>query len=635
MKASRKKHRRFPPRSGASTERVAQRVRVELTGFDQYGAAIGRDEDGAAVVAAYGIPGESVVVEVREESPEYALGEVVEVLEPSDDRVEPRCAHFGTCGGCQLQHVDYPAQTRLKTDIVRDQLRTVGGLVDAPVSPMVAADSPWNYRNHARFTVRRGGMTGFTHWLTHKFEPIEECHIMDSRINAVRAELDGKMGKARQLGVRFGTNTSSHLIHPKLDPEDSGGLETGQTGHDERLAGVRFRVSAASFFQVNTRQAERMAGLVRDGLHLGGTDVLLDAYAGVGTFAALFAPLCSKVIAVEESASAIRDAKENVGDLPNVEVIEAKTEDFLEGFRTKPDAVILDPPRSGCDRRVIKWVGRVKPPRVVYVSCEPATLARDLRLLVLSGYRVVDVTPLDMFPQTYHIECVATLELATEPLVLASTSPRRVQLVREMAVAAQAIAPEADEPAPRPHDDPHDYARSLAEAKARSIAVDALVPVLGADTVVIAPGGRILGKPVDDDDAREMLRRLRDREHSVVTGVAVIQPGRKEVVSDSLRTRVWMRDFTDEEIDAYVASGTALDRAGAYGIQDDSFAPVSRLAGCRPNVVGLPLCLTSRLLARTDALPAFAAVALPEFAADESQLSGRGDCRYCRPPQLR
>ena len=625
MKASRKKHRRFPPRSGRADESIARRVQVTLTGMDEFGAAIGQDDNGERFVAAFGIPGETVVVEVREETDAGTVGEVVGVLDSSADRAEPRCAHFGVCGGCQLQHMEYGAQIKLKTRTVRDQMRRLGGFVDTPISPMVGAASPWNYRNHARFTVRREGSTGFTHWFTHRFEPVDECHIMDPRINEVRSSLDGKLGKAaRQLGVRVGTNTSSYLIHPKLAPADAGEFETGQAGHDEQLAGVPFRVSAASFFQVNTHQAERMVSLVRDGLRLGGADVLLDAYAGVGTFAALFSPLCSRVIAVEESTAAIRDAKQNLDGLPNVEIVEAKTEDYLEALAVRPDCVILDPPRSGCDPRVIDSIRRLRPERVVYVSCDPATLARDLRSLVLGGYRVEDITPLDMFPQTYHIECVATLELAEAPLVLASTSPRRTELIGNLPASAHALAPLVDEPRPHPQQTPADYARTMAEAKASSFANEAVVPVLGADTIVVGRDGEVLGKPADEKEAIIMLRSLRGMVHTVITGVAVTDPARDVVLSDTVETRVRMRHYSDAEIDFYVSSGAPLDKAGAYGIQDTLFAPVADIDGCRLNVVGLPLCLASRLLVESGTLA--------DVTETESEGVKQRDCRFCRVP---
>ena len=312
MKAARKKHRRFPPRSGRAPtlDGPPERLRVTLTDFGPYGDAVGHAEDGRPVHVAYGLPGEEVVVEVRGEDEGKVIAEVVQVVSASPHRVEPQCAHFGTCGGCQLQHMDYPSQLEFKRRIVVDRLRKVGGLIDAPVSPVVGADDPWHYRNNARFTVRgREGNVGFTHWYTHRFLPIGECPIMDPRINAAKAALDGRVAGARQLAVRVGRNTESYLIHPALEERDDVTLETGQLGHEERLFGVPFRISAASFFQVNTTQAERMAALVRDRLKLKGTDLLLDAFAGVGTFAALFAPLCARVVAIEESASAVLDAR--------------------------------------------------------------------------------------------------------------------------------------------------------------------------------------------------------------------------------------------------------------------------------------------------------------------------------------
>ena len=369
-------------------------------------------------------------------------------------------------------------------------------------------------------------------------------------------------------------------------------------------------------------QAERMAASVRDRLHLKGTDFLLDAFAGVGTFAALLAPFCARVIAIEESAAAIRDSRVNLVWASNVEVIEARTEDALAVMTERPTAVILDPPRSGCDPRVLEALGRIKPERLVYVSCEPETLARDLRQLVLLGFFVMDVTPLDMFPQTYHIECVATLERAIpRSIILASTSPRRVALLTTSGQPFQALRPATIEEPPVVGVSPEEYAQAQARLKALSLATGARVRVLGADTVVVAPDGAILGKPVDKDDARRMLEMLRGKTHRVVTAVAVAEPGGGSVRDGSLSTAVLMRDYSDSDVNAYLDSGLPLDRAGAYGIQDEAFRPVANVEGCRLNVVGLPLCLTSELLA--DASGWFART--PSTGA---QTVRRG-CSYC------
>ena len=446
MKASRKKHRRFPPRGGnpPAPDGPPQRLTIELERAGHQGETVGRRDDGKIVLAAYGIAGERVVVEVREEHPSHIVAEVVEVLRPSPERVEPRCPHFGVCGGCQLQHISYEEQGRIKQQVLADQLRQIGGIVNPPVSPILAAENPWNYRNNARFTVRREGVTGFTHWHTHRFEPIDECQIMDTRINDIKRKLDGALiNRERQLAVRIGRNTGDTLVHPALNGRgDELGVETGQDSHTERLFNVPFKVSAASFFQVNTAQAERMIALVRDRLRPAPSDTIVDAYAGVGTIAALLAPMCGRVIAIEESAAAVRDAEINLAPFPNVEMILAKTEEALPELNERVDAVILDPPRQGCYPEVIDAIRRLQPRRIVYVSCDPATLASDLNRLILGGYTLTDVTPVDMFPHTYHIESVSTLErLPKDGFILASTSTRRHEILTHQNTPFAALAP--------------------------------------------------------------------------------------------------------------------------------------------------------------------------------------------------
>lgn len=386
---------------------MEERLRIQLTDMAYLGEALGR-HDGQVVFVAYGIPGEEVLVELGKRKPGYLEGAVAEVLSPSSHRVTPPCPYFGACSGCAWQHIDYAYQLELKQRIVAEQLRRIGKLEGVPVAPTLASPSPYHYRNQARFSVDAQGKLGFVRRHTRRFLPIEACLIMDSWINQAMLRLQGRAPGAHQVVVRYGVNTGNYLIHPGLG--EGVGLETGQPYYEEVLGGRHFRISGASFFQVNIAQAEQMVGVVRDRLGLTGTQLLVDAYAGVGTFGALLAPQVAKIIAIEESAVALRDAEVNMAGIANLELHQAKTEQVLPQLKERPDAVILDPPRAGCHRQVLAALLELKPRRVVYVSCDPATLARDLAVLVAGGYGLLSVEPIDMFPQTYHIEAVATLE---------------------------------------------------------------------------------------------------------------------------------------------------------------------------------------------------------------------------------
>ncbi|KPK22015.1 MAG: 23S rRNA methyltransferase [Dehalococcoidia bacterium SM23_28_1] len=371
------------------------------------GGAIGR-HDGQVVFAAYGIPGEEAVVEIERYSKDYLMGRVVEVLSPSPHRVEAPCPYFGTCGGCQWQHIDYPFQAELKARIVGEQLRRIGKFEEPPVAATVTAEERWHYRNHARFSTDRQGQLGFVSLLRRRFVRIDHCRIMHPWINGVLERLQGKCAGLHQVAIRYGVRTEQALIHPSLKEIDDS-IPSGQTSYEEELLGKRFRISGASFFQVNTRQAEVLIEVVRDRLALAEDQLLLDAYAGVGTFAVLLAPHVKRVIAIEESPAAVADAVINQAGINNIVFYQGKVEQILPDLRQRPQAAILDPPRVGCHPDTIAAVLKRPPARLVYVSCDPATLARDLRALCRGGYRLQEVQPVDMFPQTFHIECVATL----------------------------------------------------------------------------------------------------------------------------------------------------------------------------------------------------------------------------------
>lgn len=387
---------------------IAERARVTFEDVAHQGEALAR-LNGEVIFVGYALPGEEALVEIRRHRKGYAYGRLLEVINPSPHRVEPRCHYYRQCGGCQWQHVDYSYQLELKRRVVQEQMRRIGKLSDVPVLPTLPAPEPWHYRNHARFTVGQGGQLGFVQRYSHRFLPIDFCHLMHPQINSILSELQGKCAETTQLNIRVGTRTGQFLIQPALHSAEIA-VPSGQASFEEEMGGHRFRISAPSFFQVNTAQAERLAGVVRERLRLSGDETLLDAYAGVGTFALLLASSVKKVVAIEESPPALKDARVNAAGVTNVEFLQGKVEDLLPQLEIKPQAVILDPPRAGCHSKVISVLKDIAPARIVYVSCDPATLARDLALLCDDGvYRVEQAQPVDMFPQTYHIECVATI----------------------------------------------------------------------------------------------------------------------------------------------------------------------------------------------------------------------------------
>lgn len=572
-----------------------QRLQLELTGMGRLGEAMAEVE-GKPVFVFGGIPGEEVVAEVIRERRHYIAAHVLEVRSRSPHRVEPPCEYFGDCTGCQWQHIDYQHQLTMKRDAVVDALRRIGGLPYVSVEETLPSPRQFGYRNHARFTVgRREGVLGFVHREKRRYVEVEQCLLMDQWINRTLEQLRGHCSETSQIALRYGTRTGDWLIQPALH-SPTVPLATGQKHYRDVVSGTTFRVSSPSFFQVNTLQTERMVDWIRKALRLDGSETVVDAYAGVGTFSALLAPHAAKVIAIEESAAAIQDARENLAPFRNVAIHKATTEDALNALGRRVDVVILDPPRAGCGNEALDALRRLAPGRVVYVSCDAETLARDLKTLAAGAFRIDAVQPLDMFPQTYHVECLALLRLREgHPVTLASSSPRRASILESAGLPFSTVAPKGDETPPGRRD-PADYVQALALEKARQVSVGVQRGVvLAADTVVVHEG-RVVGKPVAEDEAMAMLRSLRGREHLVLTGVVAMDATSGRYASGTRVSRVLMREYSDQEAWAFVASGSAMDKAGAYAVQDESFVPAESVTGCYLNVVGLPLCLAIAVL---------------------------------------
>jgi len=412
---------------------MKKRFELHLTDMAHGGDALGRYE-GKVIFVPYAIPGEEALVEIVEDKGSYARARLVEVLSPSPHRVDPPCPHFGPgrCGGCQWQHIAYQAQLEFKAAVVGDQLARLGRLPDAPVKRTIPSASPWRYRNHVQFAASDDGRLGFVATDGRRVEAIEVCYLLHPLLEELFAALDLELPGLRRLSLRAGVNTGDQMIIFETHGDEPPALESdlpvscvlllsdgtpvnliGSNYITEVVAGRRFRISATSFFQVNTAAAEELVRVVGEYLDPAGGETLLDAYCGVGTFALSLADQVGHVIGIEEDAGAVADARLNAMKLANVEFIEGSVEEFLPQLDRRIDLAVLDPPRQGCKPEALAALIELAPRRIVYVSCDPATLARDARRLADGGYQLMEVQPVDMFPQTYHIETVALWERPT------------------------------------------------------------------------------------------------------------------------------------------------------------------------------------------------------------------------------
>ena len=597
----------------SSTLKPGDVIELDLLSWGRLGEAMAT-HDGRDVFVFGGIPGESVSAEVVAVRRKYVAAQVISVIRSSPHRVEPPCSYFGECTGCQWQHVSYLAQLEAKAAIVADALHRVGRFYLPPVLDTIPSSKPLGYRNHARFNIWRStGSLGFTHRELRRFVRVDRCLLMNDRTNELLEQLQDQCAETSALSIRASDATGDFLIQPTLK-NPAVPVATGQKRYREAVNGREFRVASPSFFQVNVEQASKLAELAIEALELRGNETVVDAYAGVGTFSALLAPHAARVIGIEESTAAVEDARENAADLPNVEFIPGKVEDILPSLAVVPDAVILDPSRTGCQPAVLESLLGLAPPRIAYVSCNPQALARDLAILCRC-YSIESVQPVDMFPQTHHVECLASLSLksADAEIVLASASPRRRALLSGLGVPFR-VAPSNIPEDPEPDETPERMVRRLSREKALAVAESENAEsgyYVAADSTVVLSGESI-AKPEDADDARRMLTRLRGAAHHVTTGITVYDAATRRCVTESHTADVLMREFDDAEMEQSIASGTPMDKAGAYAIQDNEFRPASLQHGCYSNVMGLPACRVVEILAEMGCeLPDFAGMVVP------------------------
>lgn len=446
--------------------KIGEKYEVDITSMGHEGEGVGRI-DGIAVFVKGALKGERVIIEIEEVHKNYLRGRTVRILKESQHRVNPLCHYADRCGGCSLQHLSYKGQLEYKTQKVKDNLERIGKIY-TKVHYAIGMENPLNYRNKGQFVVGEIGrekITGFYSFHSHEIVPVDNCliqHPLSNKVVSVVKEwlnecdisvYDRKKGKGliRHVVAKVAFKTGEVMAIIVINGEDIPckeeliealkekvpGLKSvilnintrrtkmilgnkniviyGKNTIEDFIKDLRFEISPLSFFQVNPIQTEILYDKAIEYAGLTGKEVVIDVYSGIGTISLFAAKKASFVYGIESVKEAVEDAEKNaqVNGVKNVKFIWGKAEReiaklYKEGV--KAEVVIVDPPRDGCDKEVIRAIVGINPKRIVYVSCNPSTLARDLRYLEDAGYRTVEVQPVDMFPYTYHVESVALVE---------------------------------------------------------------------------------------------------------------------------------------------------------------------------------------------------------------------------------
>jgi len=395
------------------------------------GDALARLPDGRAVFIPYALPDEELLIWLVEEKERYARGEIIEIIKPSPLRIQPRCPHFRDCGGCHYQHISYEEQLKIKESIFIDQLERMGKIIDPPVKEIVPSPMVWNYRNQIQLHISREGELGFLRHRSDQIVPIQECHLPEDSLNQIWPALSLEyIPGLDRITIRSGEEGQDTLIvlessDPKpiefsvdlpLSAVHQGpGGEIVLAGDDFTIIPIQdipFVVSSGSFFQVNTPVAELIVNFLLEKLPLNDDSLVLDVYCGVGLFSAFLAPRVGKVIGIESDPKAGEDFLYNLASHKNVDFYDLPAENVLPFLDLTPDIILLDPPRAGISKTVLDSVVSLNPGLIVYISCDPATLARDSNRFQKQGFVLQESTPFDMFPQTFHIESVNIFQRA-------------------------------------------------------------------------------------------------------------------------------------------------------------------------------------------------------------------------------
>ncbi|PYZ92274.1 23S rRNA (uracil(1939)-C(5))-methyltransferase RlmD [Salipaludibacillus keqinensis] len=441
-------------------------IHVTFEDITHDGAGVAK-KNGYPLFVKGGLPGEAAEVKVVQVKKNYGFGRLMKINEESSERVEPPCPIFNRCGGCQLQHLSYEGQLAYKHKQVEETLSRIGGITDVPVHPTLGMNDPWRYRNKSQVPVgeQRGDLVaGFYAERSHQIVDMESCVIQHEDNDKV-VQLVKKL--AKQYGIRgyddrIHKGTLRHVVvrHAKhtdelmvvlvtkgkelpnkknliealqnelpnvksivqnINPKrtnvifgDRTEVLWGEEVIHDFIGDIQFAISARSFYQVNPDQTKVLYDKALEYAQLTGKETVIDAYCGIGTISLFLAQKAKQVYGVEIVPEAVSDAKRNakLNHIENADFVVGEAENIMPWWQAQglhPDVIVVDPPRKGCDEKLLETMVNMKPDRIVYVSCNPATLARDLKYLAEHGFKTQEVQPVDMFPQTGHVECVSWL----------------------------------------------------------------------------------------------------------------------------------------------------------------------------------------------------------------------------------
>ncbi|MGB4595119.1 MAG: class I SAM-dependent RNA methyltransferase [Anaerolineaceae bacterium] len=398
------------------------------------GDCLARLSDGRTAFVPLGMPGEQVEIEITVEKDHYVRGRIVRTLMSSPDRIAAPCPHFGECGGCHYQHISYAQQLEIKTEVALDQLNRLGKLTDIPFSGITSSPNPFHYRNQVQFHPDEAGRLCYQGLSGSGLIPIRTCHLPNEAIADLWPQLTLEPGSGlKRVSFREDSYQNPLIVFegedevaPEMDfelpvsatylnPDGEAFTLAGEDYLVFQVLGKTLKVSPESFFQVNLEVASEMVSHILRHIPKERFNHILELYSGVGLFSTFLAERTDQFTAIEASSSACYDFTDNLDAFDNVSLYEGPVESILPGLLSElkdVDLVVLDPPRAGLHSRALDALIKLNPEHIAYISCDPATLARDLQRLIRAGYTLDDLHLFDMFPQTYHVETIVVIRRA-------------------------------------------------------------------------------------------------------------------------------------------------------------------------------------------------------------------------------